>query len=113
MSDTTMKATCSCCKRKRSVLDLVSVSKRRSGSYNRAGSGGRGKVCRQCTIDAVRNTTEARYRDGLLWGVYLDDNGIAWSDAADYFGIDWSDVPRTYYHAKRCPDQFLAPKAGK
>lgn len=112
-TESTPKATCSCCKRRKPLLDLVTVSKRRSGSYNRAGSRGRGKVCRQCTMEAVQFTIEARYRDGLLWNVCLDDGGVAWSDAADYFGIDWSEVPRNYYHGKRHPDLFLAPKAGK
>ena len=111
-TESTVKATCSCCKRRKSVLDLVTVSKRKMGSYNRAGSNGSGKVCRDCTNEAVESKRIARYLDGKLYGVYLNAGGVMWSTACDHFGIDYSDLPKSHYDAERNPDQFKAAKVG-
>ena len=115
MSDNTYKRTCSCCKRKKDVLDLTLVRKFRSGSYNRGSSGVRGLACRDCTNEAVESTRAARYVDGMVFNFVLDTTGyggVGWSSAADFFGIDYSDLPRTAANARNHPDQFQAPKAG-
>lgn len=106
MTDSTIKATCSCCRRKKSILDLVTVSKRRSGSYNRASSKVRGMVCRDCTNQAVEGKRAIRYSDGFVRNINLDDGDIRWSTACDQFGIDYSDLPRTYNDAQNNPLKF-------
>lgn len=111
-TESVFKATCSNCKRKKNVLDLITVTKRRNGSYNRAPSGTRGMVCRDCTNEAVDSKRIARYADGKLYGVYLNAGGIMWSTACDHFGIDYSDLPKSFYDAERNPDQFKARKVG-
>lgn len=109
MSDSTFKATCSCCKRKKDVLELATVRKTRQGSYNRAPSSVRGMVCRDCTNEAVASTRARRYVDGRVFGVVLNSTGFAgvsWSSACDHFGIDYSDLPRTEANARNHPDKF-------
>ena len=111
-TESTVKATCSCCKRRKSVLDLVTVSKRKMGSYNRAGSNGSGKVCRDCTIVTVESWRALRYRDDRVWGVYINAGGIMWSTACDHFGIDYSDLPKNHYCEQSFPARFKARKVG-
>jgi len=105
----TTKAACSVCRKKHSVDDLATGNKRRSGSYNRAGSWITGRVCRSCTASAIEATRFNRYRDGRVWNCCLDDQGVKWSTAADTFGLDYSDVPRNYRDVERDPVRYNQP----
>lgn len=84
------KDKCSCCGQKREYYQVTSTSRRRAGSYNRAGSGVTTKVCWWCVTFAVDGTRQA-IAENRSCGL---DGEIGWSWAATDLGIYWHDLPR-------------------
>lgn len=93
-TETTAKVRCAQCRKNRPWNEVTSTTRRRSGSYNRGGSSCDTTACKSCCEEALHWARFNRFRDGKVWGIYLDGE-ITWSSACDHFGLEWrNDLPK-------------------
>lgn len=89
------KVRCNVCRKLRPWNEVIETHRRRSGSYNRAGSGCTTNVCKTCCEDALYWTRQNRFDGEAVVSANTLDGEISWSTACDHFGLEWrEDLPK-------------------